>query len=254
MHSEFSKKYKAQEQKITHFVENFSSMGEEYGNQKRNSLRLFDLDGEKINIKSFKVPNIINKIAYKYVRKSKAQRSFEYAHKLLDMGIKTPEPVAYFQQDSKLFFGKSYYVSKHLNYDLTYRELIHDVNFPNRYDLLIHFTKFTYELHEKGIEFLDHSPGNTLVIINRMHDYDFYLVDLNRMNFHDEMSYEMRINNFARLTPDKNMVQVMAAEYAKLINEDFHKVFLDMWNVTEEFFESRKKKNKMKEKIKFWKK
>jgi hypothetical protein len=29
-------------------------------------VKLFDLDGQLVNIKSFKIPNIVNKIAYKY--------------------------------------------------------------------------------------------------------------------------------------------------------------------------------------------
>jgi hypothetical protein len=57
----------------------------------RNVIKLFDLNGQTINIKSFKVPNIVNK-AYKYFRKSKAKRSFEYATILLENGIGTPQP------------------------------------------------------------------------------------------------------------------------------------------------------------------
>src|SRR5699024_330083 len=111
-----------------------------------------------------------------------------------------------------------------------------------------YFTRFTYELHENGIEFLDHSPGNTLVVINGQDDYDFYLVDMNLMKFHDEMSYEMRIKNFRRITPDKNMVHAMSAEYDRLIGEDPIKVYNDTRRETDNFFEKRRKKNK----LKFW--
>jgi hypothetical protein len=37
-----------------------------FGNGERNVIKLFDLNGQTINIKSFKVPNIVNKVAYKY--------------------------------------------------------------------------------------------------------------------------------------------------------------------------------------------
>lgn len=254
MHAEISSEYKKYEKELTGFVSSFGESGKEYGDQDRNTLKLFRLGEEQIIIKSFKVPNIVNKIAYRFIRKGKAQRSFEYAHVLLEKGILTPQPIAYFEDKKGLFFGKSYYISHHLEYDLTYRELIHDPSFPNRYEILKQFTRFTFNLHENGIEFLDHSPGNTLIIINSKEDFDFYLVDLNRMKFHDEMDYETRIKNFTRLSPDKNMVHAMSAEYARLIGKDGETVYNDMWEETRKFVESFRKKKRLKKKLKFWKK
>lgn len=254
MNAAFSPEYKLYEEELSHLVQNFSEIGKKYGDQDRNSLKTYDLNGEIINIKSFKKPNVVNKVAYRYIRKGKAQRSFEYAHVLLQKGIKTPYPIAYFEEKKGVFFGKSFYISRHLNYDLTYRELIHDAKFPNRYEILKQFTRFTFQLHENGIEFLDHSPGNTLIIVNSEIDYDFYLVDLNRMKFHDTMDYQTRIKNFARLTPDKNMVHAMSAEYARLIKKDGDQVYHDMWRETEIFFDKFRKKKQLKKKIKFWKK
>src|SRR5699024_6662357 len=97
-------------------------------------------------------------------------------------------------------------------------------------------------------------PGNTLVIINSKEDFDFYLVDLNRMKFHDQMDYETRIKNFARLTPDKNMVHAMSVEYARLIGKDKETVYNDMWEETQKFRTKFKKKKQLKKKLKFWKK
>lgn len=254
MHAEYSENYKKYKKELFQFVNNFTKSGKDYGNQKRNTLKLFELNGETINIKSFRVPNLINKIAYRFFRKSKAQRSFEHAQLLLKMGIKTPQPIAYFQDSSRIFFGKSYYLSHHLECDLTYRELVLDPNFPNRHEILRQFTNFTFQLHENGIEFLDHSPGNTLIIIHENKDYDFYLVDLNRMKFHKNMDYQTRINNFARLTPDKYMVLSMSREYARLIEKDYEIVYKDMWAATEEFQRKFQRKRRLKRKWKSEKK
>lgn len=228
-------------------------MGEAYGDQDRNTLKLFTLGEETLNVKAFKKPNLINKIAYRYFRESKAERSFKYAQKLLELGIRTPQPVAYFQESTGLLFGKSYYISHQLNYDLTYRELVTDSSFPQRSKILKAFTEFTFELHELGIEFLDHSPGNTLIVVNEQNDYDFYLVDLNRMKFHEQMDYHTRIKNFSRLTPDKYMILEMSKVYARLIGKDFETVFNDMWGMTQEFQEKFHRKRRMKSKLKFWK-
>lgn len=240
--------YLPYKKELTHFVKNFDREGEIFGDQPRNTLKLFQMGDKTLNIKSFKKPNLINKFAYRFLRKSKAQRSFEYAQILLNKGIKTPQPVAYFEQQF-LLFGKSYYISEHLNYDMTYRDLIYNEQFPNRYEILKCFTRFTFALHEKGIEFLDHSPGNTLIVVNDQNEYEFYLVDLNRMRFHQSMSYAMRIKNFSRLTADKNMILTMSAEYAKLIHKNFETVFNDMWGETQKFRRKFYRKRQLKKRL-----
>lgn len=230
---------------------NFDTKGEDFGNQDRNSLKLFNIDDKTLNVKSFRVPNIINQIAYRFFRKSKAQRSFEYASKLSELGIGTPTPIAYYEFSTVLFFKSSFYISEHLNCDLTYRELTNDFDIPNYEDILRAFTRFTFQLHEKGIHFLDHSPGNTLIKLNNG-NYKFYLVDLNRMEF-KALDFETRISNFSRLTIHRHMVEIMSEEYAKCYGEDYEKVFNLMWQKTESFQEKYHRKRRLKKKLKFWK-
>lgn len=233
-------------------ITNYTTQGEHYGNQDRNSLKLFEFQKDKINVKSFKVPNLINRVAYKFFRKSKARRSFEYANKLASLGIGTPQPIAYYEYSNAFLFGKSYYISHHLNYELTYRELVTQPDYKNHENILRAFTRFTYDLHEKGVNFLDHSPGNTL-IEGSDNNYKFYLVDLNRMKFH-KMDFAARMQNFSRLTPKKEMVRIMSDEYAKVSGLDFGKVFAEMWRCTEEFQEKFHRKQRLKKQLKFWKK
>ena len=145
-------------------------------------------------------------------------------------------------------------MSEQLSYDLTYRELTTDLNYPDYDTILREFTRFTFDLHEKGVNFLDHSPGNTLIKKNEnTGKYDFYLVDLNRMNFH-VMSFEDRMKNFAKLTSRKDMVAVMSNEYAKLLSESEEEVFNKMWSLTEIFQKKYHKKTAIKRKVFFWKK
>lgn len=251
MRKAINPEYKSHVSILDGFIENYETTGRAYGNQERNSLRLFTLENKTLNIKSFKKPNFINKVVYKFFRKSKAQRSFEYANKLKALGVGTPNPVAFYEKNSGLFFAESYYISEQLNDDITYRELTTDFNIPNHEAILRAFTRFTYNLHEKGVNFLDHSPGNTLIQFNNG-DYKFYLVDLNRMKF-ETMTFEKRIKNFAKLTIHKKMIEVMSDEYAKLINEDYNKVFNLMWQETQVFQESFHRRRRLKKKIKFWK-
>lgn len=239
-------KYQSLENDLVKIITKFSVSGKTFGNQTRNQIKLFQLNNQTINIKSFKIPNLLNKIIYRFFRKSKAQRSFEYANKLTKQNIGTPQPIAYFEKKSLLFLKESYYISEHLDCDLTYRELVENPNYPNHETILRQFTQFTYKLHENNICFLDHSPGNTLIKKNG-ENYDFYLVDLNRMHF-KTLSFNERMVNFSRLTPKKEMVAIMSAEYAKLINEDYTKVCETMWNLTAKFQEKFFRKKRLKQK------
>lgn len=232
----------------------FNTTGEIFGNGQRNKIKLFELEGRTINVKSFKIPHFINKIAYKYFRKSKARRSFEYATILLERGIGTPQPIAYFENYSFLGLKESYYVSEHFQCDLTFRELVEIPDYPDHETILRQFTRFSFDLHQKGIEFQDHSPGNTLIKKRIDGNYDFFLVDLNRMQFHDSMPFEMRMKNLCRLTPLKEMVAVMSNEYAKVSNESEELIFKTLWTMTTDFQEQFYRKKRFKKKLKFWKK
>ncbi|WP_316634127.1 lipopolysaccharide kinase InaA family protein [uncultured Flavobacterium sp.] len=239
---------------ILDIIKNFNTSGVVFGNGQRNTIRLFDLDGRTINIKSFKIPNLINVFVYKYFRKSKARRSFEYAVILLEKGIGTPEPIAFLENFNGLGLKDSYYVSEHLVTELTYRELVEISDYPDHENILRQFTKFSFDLHQKGIEFLDHSPGNTLIKKGLDNKYEFFLVDLNRMNFHESMNFEQRMNNLRRLTDKEEMIEVMSNEYSKLYKEKTEaEIFEKMWQDTLEFQEKFTRKQRLKKKLKFWK-
>ncbi|SHG64548.1 Lipopolysaccharide kinase (Kdo/WaaP) family protein [Flavobacterium fluvii] len=242
------------DKEIVSVIKNFNSTGILFGDGKRNKIKLFELEGKTINVKSFKIPHLVNKIAYKYFRKSKARRSFEYATTLLEKGIGTPQPIAYFENQDFIGLKDSYYVSEHLQCDLTYRELVEIPDFPDHENILRQFTQFSFDLHEKGIEFLDHSPGNTLIKKNAQGNYDFFLVDLNRMNFHDNMDFDSRMKNLSHLTPKKEMIALMSNEYSKLYPAQTEAaIFEKMWFYTNDFQERFAKKRRLKKKLKFWK-
>ena len=250
----FNFSFEFAEKQILLYITNFNSKGILFGNGQRNKIKLFELDSKTINIKSFKIPHFINKIVYKYFRKSKARRSFEYATTLLKKGIGTPQPIAFLENFDAVGLTDSYYVSEHLQCDLTFRELVEIPDFPDYDNILRQFTRFSFDLHEKGIEFLDHSPGNTLIKKVSENQYDFFLVDLNRMNFHDEISFEMRMKNLSHLTPKKEMIAVMSNEYSKLyITKTEVEIFEKMWFYTNEFQIKFHKKQKLKKQLKFWK-
>jgi len=249
-----SPRFKKEKQTILDIVDNFSTLGKKFDERERNQIRLIDFNGTTVNVKSFKKPNFINKIIYRYLRKSKARRSFEHANILLQNQIKTPEPIAFIEKFD--FFGltESYYLSQHLNYQLTYREISQDFSYPDTENILQQFTQFCYKLHQKGIEFLDHSPGNTLIEKKNENQYNFYLVDLNRMRFHKKMDFKTRIKNLSRLTPKEDITRFMSQEYARISGENFETIFACLWRYTTTFQKRFYRKKHLKKMFLFWRK
>ena len=242
--------FKFLEDDLKKVLQNFKTEGVLIGTDKRNAIKYFKVGAITINVKSFKKPSFINSIVYKYFRKSKARRSFEYANRLLENGVGTPQPIAFFEEYSLFGLAKSFYISEQMQSDLTYRELVLNLDYPDYENILRQFTQFSFELHEKGIEFLDHSPGNTLIKSCGNGKYAFFLVDLNRMNFDQNLSFERRMKNLSRLTHREDMVAMMSDEYAKLYRQSYEKIFEKMNVLTSKFQKKYHRKIELKKKLK----
>lgn len=72
-------KYKSLEKAILDISRRFEEEGEVIEDN-RNVIKILDVEGLRVNVKSFKKPNVVNQFAYAYIRKGKALRSFEYAN------------------------------------------------------------------------------------------------------------------------------------------------------------------------------
>lgn len=200
----------------------------------RNTVKVIEIDGERFNYKRFKVPGFINKLVYRFFRKSKAQRSFEYAQRLLENGIGTPQPVAYFLELGPISLGSSFYISKQYDADFTFRDLIQDDHIPDKEAILRAYTRFLYKMHESGIYFMDNSLGNTLIKV-KDDGYEFVLVDLNRMKFY-QIPWQDRMLNFARLSPVKWPFEIMGDEYSTLSRKrNPQQTIDDMWQHAQDF-------------------
>ncbi len=208
-------KFSSYSSSILQAISDFDISGNSVLKGDRNTIKSIEIEGLHLNIKQFKTPNFFNAFLYKYIRKSKARRSYEYGTILTQKSILTPTPIAYFETSSWWGLKQSYYVSQHVSYDFDFRVLIHDLKLQNRVEILKQFTAFTFKLHQQNVNFLDHSPGNTLIVKTDVDEYDFYLIDLNRMRF-ESMNFKKRMHNFRRLWLSKTMIHIMSKEYAAL--------------------------------------
>ncbi len=183
----------------------------------RNEIKKIPCNTYSIVIKSFKVPTLINRLVYTYIRGSKAQKAYDNALKLLDLDINTPEPVAIVQELTPTLH-KSFFLSIAFEYEFTLRPPLRDQNFQNRTELFQAFARFTAQLHDKGVLHNDYSQGNIL-IKKEKDDYLFSIVDINRMQF-KTLSKTERYKNFSRLWADKETLEIIAKEYAKTVGYD----------------------------------
>ncbi len=215
----------------------------------RNTVKRVSLDdGNEIVIKSFKRPNVINQFAYRYIRKSKAQRSFEYAQHLLDMGIATPEPLQYIESETLVGLQASYYISSFFDYDYDLRHFFLEKEHPRYQEVIESFAHFMNDIHNKGINFLDNSQGNTLLRFND-DTVEFALVDINRMKFQKSLHWQQRIYNMRKLFPDDAVAKIFATTYAQLNERDVNEVLHNLKNASKAFEAKFKRRKNVKKKL-----
>ena len=193
-----------------HFLDHVESI-----HKARNEIKILHNDTHEFVVKSFRVPNLINKMVYGFFRQSKAEKSYEYAIKI---GEFTPKPIAYIEFKKFFLLYESYFISEHFIYDFTIREPLLKRDFINKDKIFKAFAYFTQQLHEQGIYHLDYSPGNIL-IQNNNGQYIFKIVDINRMQF-KKLDLEARLKNFAKLWAKDEDLAIIISEYAKLVKED----------------------------------
>jgi hypothetical protein len=121
--------------------------------------------------------------------------------------------------------------------------------FPNRNSILEQFAEFTFKMHEANVNFLDHSPGNTLIIDKGNNQFEFYLIDLNRKKF-EKLSIEKRMDNFKKMWLSRTMIKIVAKKYAVLIGQPEEKIHAILLEKTLQFKRRITKKKYLKRKLK----
>ena len=216
MRIDINPKYKHLQSFLETLPENFNRLGTSIY-KGRNEIKTIEIDGIILNVKSFKIPHLVNKIAYTYIRKSKAEKSFKFGLKLRDLDINTPEPVACIVCYKNGFINHSYYISLQFEYDYTIRELVTG-KLPFNSALLEDFTQFTFDNHQKGVLHQDYSPGN--ILIKQLDEGTlFSMVDINRLKF-KQLSLVDKLKNFSQLWADEEFLKTIAKKYAQLSDLD----------------------------------
>lgn len=180
----------------------------------RNQLRRFVVDGHRLIVKSFRVPNFVNRIAYGWLRSSKAQRSFEYAARLRSLGIGSPAPVGWLTERHFGLFRRSYYVCLESTLPYTYKDIMAgtlDTDLERR--ALEAIGRTTAALHNAGMLHKDYSRGNILFGQQDDGSISVEIIDLNRIRFGSISLEDGLANLFERLPATPEQHAVMEASY-----------------------------------------
>ena len=188
-----------------HFTKNNNTI-----HKARNEIKVLEYAQQKVVVKAFKIPHLLNRIVYSFFRKSKARKSYEYSVKISKF---VPKPIGYVEFYKGGLLHQSYFVSEHFDYDFTIREPLLDKNFPKREAIFRAFARFTLTLHNAQISHNDYSPGNIL-IKEEAGEFIFKIVDINRMSFF-ELNEKARAKNFSKLWASDEVLSIVANEYQK---------------------------------------
>ena len=194
-----------------------------------------------MTVKSFKIPNLFNKIIYTFFRDSKAKKSYENSLRIEPFA---PKAIGYIEFKKFGLLDESYFVSEHFDYDFTIREPLLDKNFENRVEILQAFARFSYEMHQKNIYHNDYSPGNILIKKDVSNGYVFKVVDVNRMKFFS-LTCKDRAQNFSQLWADDNDLKIIINEY-----KNHYKTDKELEQIALEFSHQHKKRKNFKKKLK----
>ncbi|WP_221389957.1 lipopolysaccharide kinase InaA family protein [Dyadobacter sp. NIV53] len=195
---------------ILKLPDTFDNMGSVIVNN-RNIVKKVDTGQGTIIIKSFKGMYFFNRLAYSFLRKSKAERSYINSGILNDRGILTPPNVGWLDCYHWGLLGQSYYISAYSPYKtlkVVLKENMHNEAFKTIiYD---HLLTFIVKLHSLDLYHNDFSLTNILVIPTS-DGYEFSIVDLNRVRF-EKITFRKGLGNFHKLEiPVEDMNKLIRA-------------------------------------------
>ncbi len=199
------------------------------------------IPGDDLVLKSFKVPGFIKSTIYTLLRPSKAQRAYEYAFMLEKLGIGTAEPLALIRCFNGLgLLSKSYFLSQNLSGYTTLRGI---ETRPDFHKIAKSLATWMLQLHKKGVFMKDFTPGNIMFRSSDNGDYEFALVDINRMKFND-FDHRHHLLNFRSPLDTADGTSTLAREYCRAASlpADTHEEIMDIYS---------KHQSKMRRKAKF---
>jgi hypothetical protein len=207
---------------IPQLPDTFGTAGEIIHNA-RNQIRVFDVGGQKVNVKKFCIPPIVNRVLYSWGwRIPKAKKTFLNAQEILKRGFQTPTPYGYILERDGWLLNVSYFVSEQVPNKKPIREAGFDKN------LITALAHYTAKMHESGLMHKDFTPGNVLYS-EENGKYEFCLVDINRFRCEKKpIALWLVVQNLMQPFYEDACIKFFVEEYAKVRGLS-PKIYFPVW-------------------------
>ncbi len=176
----------------------------------RNQIRVMDINGQKVNVKKYCIPPIVNRILYSVgLRRPKAKSTYVNAQEIINRGFSTPKPYAYILERKKGLLYHSYFISEQVE---SVKPIGHQCTDKK---LIAALAEYTAQLHKKGLMHKDFTPGNILYK-QENGKYTFTLVDINRFHCQNTpIGFSGTCKNLMQPLYNDELIKFFVFEYAK---------------------------------------
>ena len=218
-------------------------IGGETLHQGRNQIKAFVVQDTEIVVKHYKHPNFVQKVAYRWIRPSKAKRAYLYALRLAEMNIDTPEAVACVEKRRWGGLWDSWFISTRCGDESLFPVLVETPDY-NR-TIAKSFAHFLVGLHAKGFLHGDLNLAN--ILYRKEKDgYHFTVIDINRSKFMDAPSQSECLHNLMRVTHRVDLLRDIITSYAQERGWDAEECCCKVESLLHEFERRRARKYKWK--------
>lgn len=194
----------------------------DYG-QRRNFVGLVNFEGKRYVVKCFAPGSPFKKLIYGLFSKTKAERAFTNAVKLMEAGFQTAMPIAAGCHVSSGMLRSSWFVAEFLDWHLVsdFRNPV--LSAEQRRVIMQALSQYMVKLHAAGVMPGDFNIGNVFFqatpdFYERTPDLsqisDFSLIDINRMSFGKIPDIRHAMKNFDQLGVSEEEYDFLLLPYA----------------------------------------
>lgn len=213
-----SQAYERSARRIREIADNFDSEGTLIY-KGRNTLRRVDADGHQLVVKRYKKPNIFQRVAYTWFQPSKARRAFDYAARLLAIGVDTPAPAAWIERRRGGMTSEYFFFSEPTEATSMARLATDDSPLPP--DAAEALAQFMASMHTLGFLHGDANLSNILFTRKPDGKFHFSVIDTNRSKWVDKQPTEkQRVENLVRLSHNRALLSDFGRRYAAITGLD----------------------------------
>ncbi len=153
---------------------------------------------QKVIVKNFGWRNNISIILSPWMR-SRAQKSWDASHWLLEAGVPVPKPLAVFTQRQAGFIVKNYLITEYIGKFQTARRILRNeiVELEIKQLITSKMAEMVARMHQANLIHHDLTMGNFLVKNDNCEQ--IYLVDLNRLERKSRLSTSEKMADIAKI-------------------------------------------------------